>query len=256
MRSTGLRAEVKDYPACSCVFVEVLAESDQKRKLEERIRDFKVEVGRRSFFQASPQELRTEPLFTDYGVRWTDDRFQIVTKPIYTGRDTCPQCGKGALELAEPLRVHANKLEDAHFTRVPPGLFLGSRAVRDLADHEGWSGLRVEPVLDRKTGEPSEVLFQLVITSTLPPRHPSGAPVRSPIPDFCEKCRKLGYQLPGVQPIYPRRVLDVARDWNLSVEWVAPLYVSCPEVICSQRVVHKLLELEPWQEWIPVKLVD
>ncbi len=252
----GLRADIKDYPACSCVFLETIAGSDQQRRLEASLRGSKLDVGRTSYYQASPEELRTKPLFTDFGVRWTDDYYQVVAEPVYSRRDTCSQCGKGALELGEPLCVYVDRLKDAHFTRVPPGLFLGSRNLAGLAKNEEWNGLRVGPVCDRKTGETSSALYQLVITSTLPPRHPTGAPVRSPTPDFCEKCKKLGYQSPGVQPIYSRSVLDVACDWNLSAEWVAPHYVSCPELICSRRVVHRLLELEPGQEWIPVKLVD
>jgi hypothetical protein len=152
--------------------------------------------------------------------------------------------------------VYVDKLAGAHLVRVPPGLFLGSREIVEFIHRENWSGIEAEPIVDRDTGKGTDVLSQLIVTSVLPPMHPSGAPVRSPTPKFCEFCRKLGYQLPAVQPVYPRSVVAAASDWNQSREWTAPHFVSCPNLICSQRVVHKLLELEPWQEWIPVKLVD
>jgi hypothetical protein len=112
------------------------------------------------------------------------------------------------------------------------------------------------PIIDADTNKPSKDHYQLVITSVLPPVHPSRAPVRSPTPDFCERCRKLGYQSPERQPFYGRSVLDVAGDWNVSVEWTALHYVSCPDLICSRRVVHALMKLDRHQRWIPVKLLD
>ncbi len=256
LRRARLGAQIKDYPARSRMYLEVGAESDERRRLEECLRQLTLDVGRKSFFQASPEEFRTEPLFATYGVRWTDDYHQIVAEPAYSGRDACPHCGKGAQELAQPLRVYVDKLEGADFVRVPPGLFLGSKRLVELIDREDWSGIRTEPILDRRRGEATDVLSQLVTTSVLPPMHPSGTPVRSPTPKFCGFCRKLGYQLPAVQPAYARTVVGAAMDWNQSGEWTAPHFVSCPSLICSQRVVRKLLELEPCQEWIPVKLVD
>lgn len=255
LRQVRISGYVKDYPACSTLYTNVIAGTEEQRGLEENIQRHSLRANRISYFSPTPEELSSCELFSSEACRWTDDVHEVVDPPPYTGKDACPECGKGSLELSGLLTVDVAKLKDADLVRVPPGLVLGSARLVEMIREQSWTGLETRPIVELESGKESEVFRQLWLTSIMPPMHPTAPLRRSPIPDSCERCRRLGYELPEVTPVYGERVAAVAADWNLSLEWTAPHYVSCPELICRRRVVHALLKLEPSQVWLPVKLL-
>ena len=254
-REVALSEPIVDRPGGSTVDFEMLAGTAQHALAERLIEELRLGPFRRRRYESTAHELATEPFFTSYGLSWTDDEFKIVAKPSYSGKDACPKCGKGGAELTAPLRVHAEKLK-ACFIRVPPGLFLASSRVIDLIAEEDWTGTSSAPILDRTSGLEVDSYRQLLVRSVLPPMHQDAGIKPSGIPGACQDCRRLGYQLGGVQAVYPRSVQKCAMDWNVSEEWLAPHFVSCPGLVCSRRVVHALLNLQPKQVWLPVRWVD
>lgn len=251
-----MEAELVHYPNRSAIYLRTVAGSETDHIVEDYVKQHQLDVGRFSELRASAEELVTEPLFSCFGCSWTDDMHKIVAKPAYSGRDACSNCGKGGTELTAPLEVYTRKLNRAHFVRIPPGLFLASSKLVETATEKRWAGLTFAPVLERGTREVSDKYQQLIITSILPPMHASTPIVPNGWPEPCRICRRLGFKIDAWQPIYDRSVLQTVADWNVSEEWLAPHAVSCPQVICPRVVVHVLCDLEPYQSWIPVKLVD
>lgn len=254
--TTGVRGVIKDYPACAALFAEVDRGTAREVEFERELKKHALRSSRMNFFFPTEEELQTCEFFQAGTSGWVFESDDVVAKPVYSSRGACPECGKGRMELTEPLRVDTQKIAHAPLVRMPPALFLASMSVVELAGREQWTGLDFRPVIEQTTGTESNRFRQAVIMSTLPPMHRSGAPIRSPIPRSCERCRRLGYQLPGPQIVYSAEVLKVAKDWNLSQEWTAAHFDSVPSLICSRRVVHSLLKLVPDQVWLPVKFVD
>lgn len=251
----ALKGKVIDYPAGSVVYVNVVVGTPEFTRLESCIPTFDVEVRRYSILEGSADELATSELFSNVGCRWIEDDERQVDPPKYSGTDFCPECGKGSRDHKIPLRGKLGGFRKYHLVRKPPALVLVSLKLASIIESNGWSGVELRPVIDRKTDQPSDLFKEAWITSILPRMDASAGIERFRPSPFCEKCRRIGYQLSGRQPVYASSVLEVAADWNLSTEWLAPHFVPCPKLICSRRVVHELLKLEPKQNWIPVKLV-
>lgn len=255
-QAVGSGHPIVDMPGGSTLDFELLAGTPQYALAENLINEYGIRPFRRSRIEATSEELATEELFSCYGCSWTDDQYKIVVKPAYSGRDACPNCGKGGTDLLEPLQVFVRKLKGAHLVRVPPGLFLVSAALAELTKERGWTGAAFENVIDRDTKVASEAYRRLVIQSILPPMHSSAPIVPNGWPTPCNVCRKLGFKLDQWQAVYSRDVMSKIADWNVSAEWLAPHAVSCPELICPRHVVHELLKMESSQNWIPVRLLD
>jgi len=252
----GLTEPIVDRPGGSTMDFEIDAETPKYAKAEELIKRYQLDPFRRRRVESTPEELATADLFSNVGCGWIEDDEDTLSAISVTGEDACPHCGKGIREHADLLRGAMRSLRKYHLVRKPPPWILGSTQLVGLIQKRAWSGVEVRPIIERTTGQKSEEFCELWVTSVLPSMHASGGLERSPVPDFCEKCRKLGYQLKGRQLVYARSVLPKAADFNLSSEWWARHYVSGPDLICSRSVVHELLKLEPSQKWIPVRLVD
>ncbi|MEK6799770.1 MAG: hypothetical protein AABZ12_12465 [Planctomycetota bacterium] len=255
-KKVELSEAIVDRPGGSTIDFELVAGSCKHRLAEELITEYKLDPFRRRRVEATPEEMATEPWFSCYACHTTDDQYKIVAKPEFSGRDACPRCGRGGTDLVSPLLVHTKKLKKAQLVWVPPGLFLASKALAAAIREKRWSGVSFAPILERSTKSPTGVFEQLRITSVLSPMDSSTEIVPNGIPDRCEVCRRIGFRRLGWQVPYQRSAIAGAADLNLSAEWLAPHAVSFPELICNRQVVQGLLELEPTQKWIPVKLVD
>ncbi len=238
------------------IYITLERGSREQRTTEEFVVARGLDVGRQSDLTATNGELASAELLSNVGCCWIEDDEDTLDPVSVTGGDACSRCGSGIREHADPLRGAMRSLRKYHLVRKPPPWVLGSRRLVALIQQHGWSGVEVRPIIERTTQRESEEFFELWITSVLPRMHASAGVERLKPSEFCETCMRLGYQLPSRQPAYARSVLEVAKDWNLSTEWLAPHFVPCPKLICSRRVVHELLKLEPTQKWIPVKLVD
>ena len=254
--AVGLTHPIVEMPGGSTLDFELLVGTPQQAKAEELIKKYKLDPFRRRRVEATSDEIATARLFSNVGCCWIEDDENTLDPVSVTGGDTCLRCGSGIREHADPLRGAMRSLRKYHLVRKPPPWVLGSTRLVALVRQHGWSGVDVRPVIERTTGRESEEFSELWITSVLPSMHTSAGIERFKPSESCETCMRVGYQLPSRQAAYARRVVDIATDWNLSTEWLAPHFVPCPKLICSRRVVHELLKLEPSQKWIPVKLVD
>jgi hypothetical protein len=255
LRFIGGKAEILDGVRCR-MYITLERGTPEQRTTEEFLAARALDVGRRSELTASKDELTSTELFSNVGCCWIEDDEDTLSPVSITGEDACPQCGKGIRAHADPLRGAMRSLGKYQLVRKPPPWVLGSTRLCELVRVHGWSGVEVRPIIERTTGRESNEFSELWITSVMPRMHPSAGIERLKPSEFCETCMRLGYQLTGRQPAYGRSVLEVATDWNLSTEWLAPHFVPCPKLICSQRVVQELLRLEPTQKWIPVRLVE
>lgn len=203
----------------------------------------------------SEEEIEAAELVSVEGVRWLSDTFDEYEEPMYLDGGRCAACGRGAAHLREPLRLRPAKMPARrHLLRVPPALVLASSKLADLVRSERWSGVKVSRAHEVGAGVPSERYYQLEITSVLPPMDASSYE-RSCIPEFCERCRRLGYQLVGERPVYPPGVLKDASDWNFSSEWLAPHFVGCPVLVVRRRVAGAIEGIEKLR-LAPVRLTD
>lgn len=249
---------IKDFGAGPSMQIEVLVGSPDHKAINRFLERYNINPLTFENYQASPEELVSEPFFSDSLCRWIEDCDPSVSWPLpYSGKDACPECGKGMMELTQPIKGNWQKKKRPLY-RVPPALVVGSAGLAELIRENEWTGVEICPVIERKAKHESERYFQLKITSILPPMHSSAPIHRSIIPDFCPRCRKLGYQLPYKEPClhYSREITKAAKDWNLSSEWLAPHYVSCPRLICSRHVVHELLKLDKFLLWVPLHWCD
>lgn len=251
----GIRPVILDGHVRCRMYVTVEAGSREHGIIENWMTEPGHDVGQHSSFEATPEELAMSDWFSNVGCRWIEDHEKQVERPRYNFGD-CPECGSDRRRHLDPLRGTFGSLRKFHLVRKPQALFLFSTKLAALAEERGWTGVELRPVLDRKTDAPSDLFKEAWITSILPPMHPSAGIVRFKPCPYCETCKRIGYQMPGPQPVYARGALDGSADWNLSSEWLAPHFVPCPDLICSRSVVHELLNLEPTQKWIPVKFVD
>jgi len=252
----GLNGSIIDYPARSVTYITLVTGTAEHASLESNINKFRVGVRRYRTLEASPEELASCTLFSNVGCRWIEDDESALEPPQYTGSDACPECGKGQREHVVPLTGKLTSLRKSHLVRKSPALVLVSSRLAALFEAPKWSGVEIRPVIEKTTGQESELFREAWVHSILPLMHPSAGLERSVVPQFCEWCKRVGFQLTSRQPVYAAAILSSAADWNLSTEWTAPHFVPCPKLICSRRVVHELLKLEPSQKWIPVKLVE
>lgn len=250
-----LEQSIVEMPGGSCLDFELVAGSPSQIAAESVIEKYSIRPFRRRRVEATPEELATSDWFSNAGCRWIEDHEKHLERPRYDFGD-CPECGSDRRRHLDPLRGTFGSLRKFHLVRKPQALFLFSTKLATLAEGRGWTGVELRPVLDRKTDAPSDLFKEAWITSILPPMHASAGIVRFKPCPYCETCKRIGYQMPGPQPVYARGALDGSADWNLSSEWLAPHFVPCPYLICSRRVVHELLKLEPTQKWVPVKFVD
>lgn len=202
-------------------------------------------------------EAARAPLLAVEGCTWLEDTFEQHAEPEFAddaGR--CRACGLGSVRLRSPLRVSLGKMpRRAHLIRVPPSLVVASDRLAAMARERKWTALQIQRVLERGTRVPTERFWLFEITSILPPMHATAPIRRSVIPKHCGACRRLGYEYAGEEPVYSKEVLDGLQDWNLSREWLAPHFVSCPFLLCSRRVADAVGALEKKLRWTPAKLV-
>ncbi|MCC7353185.1 MAG: hypothetical protein IT330_05450 [Anaerolineae bacterium] len=143
-----------------------------------------------------------------------------------------------------------------------------SERVGQLLQEHGMTGFELRPVHHYKKpykGEPS--LYQLKVTHTLPP-------MASPPTEFehfhdCSACHRKSQFLrhthwwgevkyyEDTDVFYPRSVLEVVKDFNLTAEYFGELRVSHQLTIITQRV-YRLLREHKVKNWavVPVYLVD
>lgn len=250
------KVKVEHYPFGSVLRLQVLEGSPEHAQVERLIQEYELDVSRYETLEASADELKNELFFQNSLSKWIDDTSTSIDKPLYTGSDACPVCGKGAMQLASPLTGKWQSFRRSGLRRYPPALIVASTSVGQHIEKSGWTGMRVRPVLERKTRSESPDMCQLEITSILPPMDASAQIERSCIPEFCPVCRKLGYQLSDFRPVYSRKSLEPAADFNWTSEWLAPHYFSCPRLICSRAVVTYLMVVVRAMRWIPLKYVD
>jgi len=252
--STGMKNPIVDMPGGATLQGEFLVGSHEHAKAESIILRHKLRTFRRSWYTPTVEELDTSRLLISRGCHWLDDMYEVMNKPDYTGVEACPHCGKGSLETHSPLRGKLSRLKNADLIRMPPGLVIISRQIRDLFDEHHWTGAEFRPVIDAATDQESSEFFQLWMTSTLPPMHSTAPIEHNGTPDACVYCKHYGYMLAKPQPVYANKVLEVAEDWNLSHEWLAPHAVPCPSLICKQRVVKEIMKLKSETNWLPCLL--
>ena len=250
----GLKCKIVKYPARHRMNFSLEKGSAEHAIAEDFVKKHDLALFTREEIRATHEEVKAAEYLSLERCSWIEDDDTTFEPPPYSLRDACRHCGKGALELTGSLVGDTKRFRGSHLIRIPPGLVLGSMKLAELIT--SWSGPELAPVIDRKTGRESEHVRQLRITSILPPMHVDARIERSVIPEHCDICRRLGYQMSSRQAYYSRKDLAHAADWNLSREWVAPHFVSCPQLICSQRVVVELLRLEKRYVWIPVVILD
>ncbi len=249
-----IKLTIHEYPARSATCFTLTSDSKAAKKVESFLNDNDLDIGRHSSYRSSPEEIDNSCLFKNAGCYWLDDMYEVMNKPDYTDVEACKHCGKGSLETHSPLRGKLSKLGKADLIRLPPGLVIISKRIRDLFDEHQWTGATFRPVIDSATDQESSEFFQLWITSTLPPMHATAPIEHNGTPDACVYCKRYGYMLGKPQPIYANKVLEVVEDWNFSQEWLAGHAVSVPSLICTQRVVKEIMKLKSETIWLPCLL--
>lgn len=250
------RSKIDFHTLGATLYVYVEEHSEDHKVIQDAIAEKGLDCSQLEEVDATPEELSSVPLFRVTGARWIWPDQNVIDKPVYTHAERCPECGYGSRELAQPLRGKLPKSYRKYLViRLPPALVLAPRHVADLIDQEGWTGVEVQPLIDRQTGEASRDFVHLWITSILPAMHHDAPIVEAELADICNRCKKLGYTLEGHQPWYASDVVPQAADWNLSQEWLGASYDPCPFLICTQRVVQKLRSLDPKLRCVPVHLV-
>ncbi len=253
--SAGMENAIVDMPGGSTIDGEFISGTKEYSEAEATIKRYNLDTFRRTWFIPTVKEICDAALLELEGY-WLDDMYEVINKPDYTGVEACRYCGKGSLETHAPLSGKLTEIKGLDLVRLPPGLVLASNRLKDLFDEHQWTGAEFRPVIDSATDQESEEFFQLWITSTLPPMHATAPIEANRFPDACVYCKRFGYRLDKPQPVYADKVLEVAEDWNLSHEWLAPHAVSVPHLICKQRVAQEMKKLENETDWMPCLLVD
>lgn len=137
-----------------------------------------------------------------------------------------------------------------------------------LLQEQDVSGFELRPVQHYKKPYPGEpTLHQLAVTNVLPP-------MAAPPTEFeqfhnCAGCGRISRFLKhthwwgkiqyreDTNVYFPRRVLEVVKDFNHTAEYFGELRVAHPYVIITQRV-YRLLREHKVKNWaaVPVYLVD
>jgi len=245
---------IEDYPARSMLAVCVPKDSRDHLITRDYAERFSLDMACRVEVRASPEELQSAAFFSDAGGAWYENDDEVFDPPQCTEDGRCPSCGRGAMQLACPLTAAVKEIPGRHLMRLDPHLLVASAKLVNSLKTERWSGALPRPILDRTTGRESRRSSALEVTSILEPMLAEAPIERSCIADHCDACRRLGYQYAGDQLAYDERVLANAKDWNFSAEWTGPGYLSFPQLVCSRRVVQRLVELQPSHMWVPVDL--
>jgi len=143
-----------------------------------------------------------------------------------------------------------------------------SGQVGRLLQEQDLSGLELRPVQHYKKPYPGEpTLYQLAVTNVLPPM--AAPPTEFEQSHNCAVCGRISRFLKhthwwgriqyreDTNVYYPRRVLEVVKDFNHTAEYFGELRVAHPYVIITQRV-YRLLREHKVKNWaaVPVYLVD
>ncbi|MCL6600918.1 MAG: hypothetical protein K6T81_19610 [Alicyclobacillus macrosporangiidus] len=124
--------------------------------------------------------------------------------------------------------------------------YLISPRLKSIFEREHITGVQYRPVSHRNYEEP--VAYQLVVTNTLPPLHPS-SDLESSGTD-CEVCGFRSVLKPWVKPLaYAAEVQSQLQDFNRSTEFFGIGIYPRPSIMASQRVRQLLIanKVEPVQ---------
>jgi hypothetical protein len=157
----------------------------------------------------------------------------------------CATCGVGWQQIA-PFRVK----KEPHMGRNAFASFWGAfellctPEVLDALKAEGIRGYEEWPLLLQKTGEPSQLLKQLIIPNiTLPALAEEAAETERFRKNICSTCGKTWYSfyVRGMMPLRREALLhDV--DFQLTYEWFGSGRAARHEILVSRRVARMIVQ--------------
>lgn len=176
----------------------------------------------------------------------------------------CTGCSYGWIQN-KPLRLHKPKVGKNDIVGVwwLRELIITTR-LKNIIDRENLTGYEVWPVIDHKKNIEFEDLFQLYITSELPPMNKqSNIVTRGEFvidnTTYSSKCKKCGREecfLEG-DVTYSRFSLSSIKDFSLSNEWFGSRMEIYRWPFASQRVYRLFQEHNiKGVRFIPVTVVD
>jgi hypothetical protein len=176
----------------------------------------------------------------------------------------CKECSYGRIQN-KPLRLHKPKIGKNDIVGVwwLRELIITSR-LKNIIEQENMTGCEIWSVIDHKKKVEFEDLFQVYVTSELPPMSQEANIIMNyemtldneTIESKCGTCGRGESLLKG-DVIYKHSSLETIKDFNLSKEW----FGSCMEIwrwiFVSQRVYRLFQEHNiKGVRFIPVTIVE
>lgn len=192
------------------------------------------------------------------------DTDESQANPLYR---RCADCG-APLEQIRDLIVNKRLMGKRDISLTYTFEIILTERVANLMQEHGLGCFDLRPVHHYKKSYRNEpVLYQLVVKNVLPSM--ASPPTEFEHIQVCQACQRRGQYINRTHwwgeimyyedsnVYYPRSVLDAAKDFNLTAEWLDVGRAMAPMMIINQRAYRFLVEhkIKNW-EAIPVDLVD
>lgn len=244
-----------------CYFYPLDADSKRFQDLMEEVekRSDIDDVGLKIWPSYTQHELESSPLLLWFITNQVieDDYYTLhfkegQAKGISPYTRNCEVC-RAPLEQVRDMWVDVRRMGKRDLSMTYTFEVILSARLAQMLQESGLTGFTMRPVWDyRKPYQGEPRLFQLVVTHGLPPM--ASPPTEFEREQRCEVCRTESQYLKHTHwwgriqyyeetnVYYPKGVLEIAADFNKTLERFGDLPVSKPYVLISQRAYKWLRE--------------